>query len=183
MSDCRDMAQEIRDTFSELIGQRLVRSRNFLATRHFCFGQSAADPAESLYTLGVECPWRIRRDHTIVAGSEDYCEMAETKTGESWDAGDSGGRLQNQQLAELLGELKEDGSIINTGAQLAVELVDADECGGFRIGLTEACALEAFPASAGQMEWIIMLPGNRALTLMNGVLSRTTARERRAKGK
>jgi len=176
------MAQEIRDTLSGLIGQRLVRSRNFLATRHFYFGQSAADPAGSLYTLGVECPWRIRRDRRIVAGSEDYGPMVETDTDDSGQPGDPAG-LQNQQLAELLGGLKEDGSKVNTGSQLAVELVDADECGGFRIGLTEYCVLEVFPASAGQMEWIIMLPGTGALTLMNGVLSRTDARQRGAKGK
>lgn len=174
-------AGTIRKHLSSLVGQRLVRSRNFCATRHFYFGQENLDAA-FLYTLGVDCPWRIRRHDTIVAGAADYYVRAEDNLAESWEVGTATGHLQNQKLAELLGELKGD-LILNTGADLVVRSVEADGCGGFRIDMAGDCVLEVFPSSRSQMEWIFMLPlpRRRAWVFMNGVLNRTAGKTRRPK--
>src|ERR1700690_115183 len=161
------------ESLSLLVGRRLVRSRNFLATRHFYFGRNSLEDAAGLYTLGVECPWRIRKDDMIVVGSEDYYERAEDNLDETWQAGTSTGHLQNQKLAELLGEVRGD-CVINTGTGMVVQSVQEEPCKGLRIGLTEGYTLEVFPASRSQMEWIFMIPGQRSLVLMNGVVNRTT---------
>ena len=169
----RDMANEIYESLSALVGQRLVQSRSFLATRHFYFGRANREDEARFYTLGVECPWRIRRNNTVVVGSADYYEKADNNTDESWQAGSPLGHLQNQRLGELLGTLEGD-RVINTGAALTVEFVTAHACGGLGIGLTESCVLELFPASSREMEWIFMVPGEGSVVFMNGMPNRVT---------
>jgi hypothetical protein len=164
-------AEEIRHGLAALVGQRLLRSRNLFATRMFLFGQSSLQVDSALYTLGLECPWRVEKHDVILAGAEDYYEKAEANTDESWEAGMPSGHLQDQGLVELLGELRE-GYIINTGAGLVVESVEGDRFGGFRIGMSESCVLEVFPASRNQMEWIFSPPIGGSLILMNGALER-----------
>src|SRR5580658_7001140 len=92
----------IQAPLSLLVGQRLLGTRNFCATRQFYFGQENLDQPH--YTLGVECPWRIRRRDTIVVGSEDYYETDDDNPGESCEA--SAPNPQNRKLAELLGDLR-----------------------------------------------------------------------------
>ena len=165
-----DKTEEIRQGMAALVGQRLIRSRNLFATRIFFFGQSNLQDDAALYTLGLECAWRIEKDGAIVVGAEDYYERAQDNADESWEVGMPSGHLQDQGLAELLGEIK-GGYVVNTGAGFVVESVDGDRFGGFRIRMGE-CVLSAFPASRGQMEWILSPPGDRSLILMKGRLSR-----------
>jgi len=170
----QDDSKETRDNLSRLIGQTLLRSKNFCATRHFYFGDSSskANAPELCYTLGIECPWRIQTDDLIVVGSEDYYEQAEGNTDQSWEPGMPSGHLQDQKLTELLGELK-DGDIVNTRSGFVVESVQADRYGGFRLGLTGGYALEVFPSSRKRMEWIFTLPRGGSLMLINGALARS----------
>jgi hypothetical protein len=173
----QEKTKEIREGLSALIGQRLIRSNNYCATRNFYFGQGDVHEDAPIYTLGIECPWRVRTGDVIIVGSEDYFQKAEDNKDESWEAGTPTGHLQNQKLAELLGELQPGGSITNTGQGLRVESVEADAFGGFRIGFGETCALEVFPASAGQMEWILIPPGGGSLILMHGVVTRLAKKD------
>src|SRR5437868_14384786 len=113
--DYKDKAKEIRESLSVLIGLRLARSVNWCATRNFYFGRADTQIEDALYTVSLDCPWRIQRDDVILVGSEDYSERAEDNTDESWEAGMPTGHLQNQKLAELFGELK-GGSIVSTDA-------------------------------------------------------------------
>jgi hypothetical protein len=167
-----DKAETIHESFSVLVGLKLVRSQSFFATRHFYFGQDV-DPSAALYTLGVECSWRIRRGDTIIVGSEDYSERGDDNTDESWNVDMPIGHLQDEQLVDLMGGELKAGSVINTGADLIVEFVEADKQGGFRLGLSEAYVLEVFPASVRQMEWVLSPPDGGGLILMNGVLNRS----------
>jgi hypothetical protein len=165
-------AKETRVTLRKIVGLRLHSSRTFLATRHFYFGKtiSQTGPGRLHYTLGFECAWRIHRSGLIIVGSEDYGEEAEGKADPSWEPGMPGG-LQDQKLTELLGERKE-ARVINTRPGFVVEAVEFDRCGGIRIELGRRYVLEAFPASAKQLEWIFMPPGGRSLVLMNGVVNK-----------
>jgi hypothetical protein len=61
MMDATGEPDTIEAALSLLIGQRLLGTRNFCATRQFYFGREYLDDPH--YTLGVECPWSIgRRD-------------------------------------------------------------------------------------------------------------------------
>ena len=55
---------------------------------------------------------------------------------------------------------------------VVVESVREEPCNGIRIELSGSLVLELFPASAGEMEWILMTP-NGSLVLMNGAMTET----------
>jgi len=167
--------KDTQDNLGKLLGQKLLRSRNFCATRHFYFGEpgSEVDADEPHYTLGLECPWRIQTDDLIVVGSEDYYERAENNTDQSWEPGMPSGHLQDQKLAELLGELR-DGDAVNTRSKFIVESVEVDRYGGFRLGLTGGYIMQVFPSSKKRMEWIFTLPSGGSVMLMNGTLAKSS---------
>lgn len=171
MTNLKDKAEQISHGLAALLGLRMLRCRNVYATRIFFFGQSNEQVDSALYTLGLECPWRVEKHDMIMAGSEDYNEKAQDNTDESWEAGMPSGHLQDQGLLEVLGESK-DGYIVNTGTGLVVESVEGDRFGGIRIVMSGSCLLEVFPASRDQMEWIFSPPTGGSLILMNGVLER-----------
>jgi hypothetical protein len=176
-------AEEARVTLRGIVGLRLLGSRNFCATRHFYFGgeTSPTDPDSPHFTLGLDCPWRIRRAGLIVVGSDDYYEKADGNADPSWEPGMPSGHLQNQKLVELLGELKE-ARVITTHPGFVVKAVDLDECGGMRIGLEPDCILEVFPNSVKSMQWIFKSPDRPSLVLMNGVVNRTKKKSTGAEG-
>lgn len=174
------IAEETYESLSRLIGQKLLKSRNFCATRHFYFGEP--DLTWRLdgphYTLGIECPWRIQTSDAIIVGSEDYYEQAEGSTDTSWEPGAESGHLQDQKLAELLGELK-DGDAINTRVELVVDHVVTDRYGGFQIGLSGGYSIVVCPCSRGQMEWIFILPEGGSIMLMNAEAVRARGNRRK----
>lgn len=156
-----ETADGIRNELAVLLGSRLIESKSYLATRTFCFALCDESSTEPI-TIGVECPWRMRRLAVIVTGSEDYSEDS--------DAGESSYDRQTERLVGLLGEWR-DESVFNCGSGFVVEGVDADDVGGFKILMTGGHLLEVFPTTSAEMEWIISSSGNRSLVLMNGVLN------------
>jgi hypothetical protein len=113
----------------------------------------------------------MQRSGLIIVGSEDYSEKAEGNTDPSWEPGMPGGHLQDERLAELLGELRE-GDIITTRPGFIVKAAELCDCSGIRIELGLDYALELFPGSAKQMEWIFMSPDRPSFVLMNGVVNK-----------
>jgi len=174
MDDPSGIAAQTQENLRQLLGQRLLGSRNFCETRHFYFGEPslAAGLREPCYTLGLECPWRIQTAERIIVGSEDYYQRADDNTDPLWEPGAESGHLQDQGLAEWLGELK-DGDVINTGPGLIVNSVEADRYGGFQIRLTGGYSIAVVPCSRDQMEWIFMLPGGGSLMLIDGAPTRS----------
>ena len=166
-------AEDIRSTLRGIVGLRLVGSRNFCATRHFYFGNAAPRAGvDHSHYLGVECPWRIRRLGLIVVGSDDYYAKAEANDDPSWEPGMPGGHLQDERLAESLGEFKE-GEIITTHPGLTVKDVELDGCGDIRIELEANWVLEVFPDGAKRMQWIFTSPDRPSLILMDGVVNKS----------
>jgi hypothetical protein len=167
-------AEQAREDLGKLMGLKLLRSRSFLATRHFYFGEPGAGTGtpKLLHTLGVECPWRLRDQGLILVGSEDYGELAEGDTEPPCEPAARSGRLQDQKLAESLGELK-GGDVFNTGSAFVVESLETDRYGGFTLGMSEGHFLDVVPCSRGQMEWILLFPGGGSLVLMNADLTRS----------
>lgn len=166
--------KEARAALQRVVGLQLRSSRNFFATRHFYFGKvSQSGPSDrGCFTFGVECPWHLRKPGAVLVGFEDYYEQAEGDADLSRKPGDPSGGVQDQLLAELLGELR-NGEITNTGPGFIVEAIELQAWGGIRISLSQRHVLEIFPASAGAMEWIFMQPGKASLVFMNGVINRT----------
>lgn len=117
-------------------------------------------------------PLGIRLNNAIVVGSEDYYEPAEDNTDPAWEPGMPGGHLQDKRLAGLLGELRE-GDVVNSGLNFIVAGVTVDGCGGIQVHLGHDYVLEAFPSSAKRMEWILRVPGQPSLVLMNGVVNKS----------
>jgi hypothetical protein len=172
VADHDDIAGRARRGMARLTGQRLLRSRNFCATRHFYFGDPGLDSGtpEPVYTLGLECPWRLRAGAIILVGSEDYYEPAEGNADPSWEPGNPSGHLQDQKLADALGELR-DGDIFNTGSAFVVESLETDRYGGLTLGMSGGYFLDAVPCSRGQMEWILLFADGGSLVLMNGTIN------------
>jgi hypothetical protein len=147
-----DMAKEIREVFSVLIGQKLIGAQVFAeGTWHFYFGPwpLAADKNGTAAYLGIECSWRIHKHDTIIIGSEDY------------DVLEKSADRQVRTINALVSE---------TG--LVVDSVDADELGGVRIALAGSYVFDVFPASDSEMEWLFRCPSSYSLILMNGVLNK-----------
>ena len=132
-----------------------------------------------MYTLGVECAWRIRTDNEIIVGSDDYYERDPNTAEESCEPNTPTGHSQNQKLSELFGEIRGD-RVINTGSEMLVASVREEPCNGIRIDLTGSHVLEVFPASAGEMEWIFMMPDS-SLVLIDGVVNRTSGKRKRGR--
>jgi hypothetical protein len=173
--DLNSVLTETQEDLQRLIGQTLLKSRNFCGTRHFYFGESSLKPDTDrpCYTLGLECPWRIQTRERIVVGSEDYDPPPEGKANPTAEPATMSILLQDQRLAELLGELR-DGDVTNTGHELTVDSVEADRYGGFQVGMTGGYSLAVFPCSREQMEWILILPGGGSLMLINGVPTKSS---------
>jgi hypothetical protein len=165
------------EALSRLVGHSLFKSKNFFATRHFYFDGPAQDSREeSFYTLAVECAWRFERAGVIIVGSEDYYEKADDNPDSSWEIGNPAGHLQDQKLAELLGELRE-GDIYCSNDSFVVKSVEVDAAAGFRITFSGGDVFSVFPASNRQMEYLLSRPGEPGLVLMNGELTVTKPRQ------
>lgn len=168
--------EETKAALQEVVGLKLLRSRNLCASRLFYFGKPL-DPApigrRSQFRLGLECPWRILKSGLIFVGSEDYYEESEDTQDPAWEPGMPGGHLQDQRLVELFGELRE-GDVIITRPGFTVEGAQLDGYGGIRLDLGQDCILEVFPTSAKRMQWIFTPPDGPSFVLMNGVVTRST---------
>jgi hypothetical protein len=176
------MNTEITDVLKRLVGQHLLKSRNFCATRYFYFGDRSAVPEgdERVYSLGLECPWRVQTSGRILVGSEDYYERAESNTDPSWEPGEPGGDLQSEKLAELLGELK-DGDVVTTKPGFTVDSAEVDAHGGVLLRFVGNLSLCAFPCSVGEMEWHLILPERGSIMLIKGEVIRVAHNESRGR--
>src|SRR5258708_1297986 len=107
---------KIEETLKELVGLQLFKSWNAFGTRMFYFAvpgfQKKAEDGD--YRVTLECPWRIEQDDRILVGSEDYGLRGERNLDPEWNPTDmQSGHLQDQRLAEILGESR-NGAIFNT---------------------------------------------------------------------
>ena len=175
MMNPKNPAKESEVSLNRIVGLRLYGSRNFCATRQFYFGSATSHVGQDgpHYTLGVECPWRIRKAGLIIVGLDDYRERAEGNDDPDWELNMPGGDLQHQKLAELLGESREEG-IATTHPGFSVKGVKLDECGDIQIEFESNCILEVFSDGSKSMQWIFKSPDQPSIVLMNGVLNWTT---------
>lgn len=176
MNDSVVGREALTQIFFKLVGLRLVRTERFLGTRHFYFGAArnpVSSPLETLYALGVECPWRFETAEAILVGSEDSAD--------EWTQRDRPrGRASPRELT-LVHHLLEiencDGSW-DTTDDFVVSSLALDLFGGMRIGFSGGLCLSLFPASSESMQWILMLPRPEgALVMMRGEVHRTHGRE------
>ena len=174
MMNPKNPAKESEVSLNLIVGLRLYGSRNFCATRQFYFGSATSHVGQDgpHYTLGVECPWRIRKAGLIIVGLDDYRERAEGNDDPDWELNMPGGDLQHQKLAELLGESREEG-IATTHPGFSVKGVKLDECGDIQIEFESNCILEVFSDGSKSMQWIFKSPDQPSIVLMNGVLNWT----------
>ena len=175
--DKSGMAVDVETTLNELITFQLFKSWNIFATRIFYFVASRQNQVgNGDYRLTLECPWRIEQGDRILVGSEDYWLRAEGNTDTNWNATDmQWGHLQDQLLERIMGEEK-NGSIFNSGANLVVENVRADDLGGFQLGLSGGYVLSVFPSTGREMEWLFSRSAGGNLALTCGALSRSLTR-------
>ena len=173
MTNVENAAKESEVSLKRIVGLRLYGSRNFCATRQFYFGSVTSHIGQDgpHYTLGVECPWRMRKAGLIIVGLDDYRERAEGNDDPDWEPNTPGGDLQHQKLAELLGESREEG-IATTHPGFAVMGVKLDDCGDIQIEFESNCVLEVFSDGSKSMQWIFSSPDQPSIVLMNGVLNR-----------
>jgi hypothetical protein len=170
----RSKAAAVRKALSSLIGLKLLGSTNVFATRTFTFGfVNHPQPQDTAFALIIECPWRIESGDQILTGSDDFGTPAAGNLDRNWDPNSQTGSIQEQRLVEWLGAELHDGTIIACSTGPVVEAVEADNFGGFRIILSDACCLAVFPASSGEMEWMLRKSGHGYVSLMKGQLAGT----------
>ena len=142
----KDKVPEATKEFEKLIGQRFTESQVFLdGSWHFYFGE-VSDGISRPY-LAVECCWRFTKGEQILIGVEDYDSLEKST------------HRQMEALRNLVGS-----------AGLGVETVSIDAWGGFRITFVDGYALDVFPASDREMEWMLKNPKWGSLVLMDGIL-------------
>lgn len=167
-------AATVRKIFSDLTGLELLGSTSVFATRTFAFGHKLQPPQQNaVFTLVVECPWRIESGDEILTGFDDYRIPAAGNLDPSWDPNSQTGSLQEQRLTEWLGADRQDGKSSAFDRSIVVNDIEADEFGGLRIILSGACCLSVFPASAGEMEWMLRKVDQGYVLLMKGQLAGT----------
>lgn len=183
MTNSQVPLERVRDGLRSIVGLRLYKSRNFYATRHFCFGgpETSSGEGRSRYTIGVECPWRIEKAGQIIVGSDDYYERADNNEDPGWEAGMPGGHLQDQKLAELLGEIR-DGDIMTLRQGFLVRAAEISPYGDILIDFDEQCALRIVPVSTRGMQWILMPSSEPSVVLVDGLLQGSARREIRDAG-
>ena len=174
MTNVENTSKEAAVALKGIVGLRLYGSRNFCATRQFYFGSATSQVGQDgpHYTLGVECPWRIRKAALIIVGLDDYRERAEGNDDSDWEPNMPGGDLQHQKLAELLGENRKEG-IATTHPGFTVNGVKIDECGDIQIEFESNCILEVFSDGSKSMQWIFRSPDQPSFVLMNGLVNKT----------
>ncbi len=168
-----ETSARIETLFKELTCLQLFKSWNLFATRMFYFAapgfQNQDDDGDCRLTL--ECPWRIEYQDLVLVGSEDYGIRSEDNSDPAWNPTDmQWGHLQDQRLVELLGT-ERSGAIFNTGSNLIVESVAADNLGGFRLHLSGGYTLSVFPAGSVDLQWLLSRKAGGNLALKGGDLS------------
>jgi hypothetical protein len=149
-----------------LVGQHLVGTRTFCATRHFYFGHLTDiwDPS-SCDTIGLECPWRLEQEGRILTGSGDYAVEVPEASGAPEPEGLLK-YLQDRRLREFMGKVIDDSIVASR--TIAVQAVDLDPIGGFRIFLDTDKTLSAFPSSGGETEWIFLRRSGPTIMMVGG---------------
>lgn len=156
---------DLLDALRPLVGLQLAIARNAADTKNFQFGRITPHPTGkgtvAQYALHISCPWRIIAPSGIVTGSGDRHEPPvpeEVVIEENWCRGD----LQSKKLSELLGGSDpETRSILNVGALLLVQAVDADKDGEIEIALSGGYKLQVFPDGSSYEAWRLFVPGDK----------------------
>lgn len=159
------IANQIRERLHPLIGLRLSIARRAADMRVFHFGNVRAVPNGSVgeFALHIQCPWRLDGPNGIVTGSADLYEpVNETKkVDDTWHY-DRNDNLQDHCLAALLGGYDAvTRSVVNQRADLVVEDVQADDCGGAVLVLSAGYRLAMFPDGVRHEQWRLFQPGSK----------------------
>jgi hypothetical protein len=111
-------------------------------TRVIRFGRRKGESAEvCVYSLHVNCEWRVRGSEGIVAGRMDMFERSSAELEQRSDEWDPHAEGAISRCDERMNAWIERGPY-------EVLRVDADVVGGFSLGLAGGCALEVFPTSS-----------------------------------
>jgi hypothetical protein len=128
--------------------------------RSFHFGRitETQKGTEGQYAMHIQCPWRIRRETSIVTGLSDWYVPAEGfEEPDNWDPSD-GHSLQEQRLRSLFGCTPEDSVIKNRTDGLIVEAIEADFVGGCQIKFSGDLVLDVFPNGSVGEAWRLIQP-------------------------
>lgn len=134
--------------------------------RTFQFGElrAAGRGSIGLFSLHVQCPWRIEGPDGIVTGRMDLWEPLEDEApfDENWDY-ESSPNLQDTRLEQWLSENE---------TSLVVRSVDADGFGGAAINFDRDFVLRLFPAGTRGEDWRLFRPktGARHFVIVAGTV-------------
>jgi hypothetical protein len=107
------------------------------------------------YAIHIQCAWRIRNKSSIIVASRDRLYRAGDDPYydlEDFDWDEPGANRCDERTAILFSA--------PSSASLLVEMVRADNVGGFVIGLSQGIFLEAFPDDSLEGErWRFFQPG------------------------
>jgi hypothetical protein len=169
------LVDEIRKAFSPVIGLKLSIARNAGNMKVFHFGEVRPHPRGGTmgsFAFHVQCPWRIVGEESILTGSQDYYEPADSDARS--EESQSMANLQEKHLLELFqGYDSETKSCKNITDLLVVESVEADIFGGLDIRLSGGYRLQLFPVNANDSstyeEWRLFEPfGKHFVVMPNG---------------
>jgi hypothetical protein len=144
------MKEEIRKKLAQLIGLQLTRTTRAANMECLKFGQHVImDKVEGPLNIGtfgihLQCPWRITKGSTILIGSYDVYEQADSNANYdpnfNWDRPNV--NLRDTKLEQLISK-----------SELIVEEIECDDLGGFTICFNETLKLSTFPATSSKYEY------------------------------
>jgi len=132
------MKQKIQQSLQQLIGYKFTRTRRTGAIEclHFSIEKQTGE-----FGIHLQCPWRITKDNAILVGYNDLTEQpdetAEFDDNFDWD--EQMGNLRDVKMANFL----------NSGKYI-VELVEADNLGGFKLAFNDNIELTVFPTMSSK---------------------------------
>ncbi|MGZ4031995.1 MAG: hypothetical protein ACXVP2_07560 [Tumebacillaceae bacterium] len=111
------------------------------------FSRNGSSRTVGMYTLNVQCTWRITNEDEIVVASKDIFEPSTKWEGEvdeefDWDL--QGMNRFDEKIEELNSQ---------KGLRIFVESIKADHFGGLTLNLSEDYVLELFPDGSSEIEF------------------------------
>lgn len=166
------MKNEIKNKLEELIGHEFVGTTRTAAMECLKFGvfykkdREGIERQVGLFSIHIQCPWRITKKDAILVGSDDLVEQADENAefDENFDWDVQGGNLRDIKLDAFL----------KSGRHI-VESVTADNLGGFELMLNNYVKISIFPTLSSKSEYAEFwrLIDNRSIESIHFVISST----------
>lgn len=166
-----DLATQIQERLQPIIGMSITVLRRAADMRVIHFGplSTATVGDENIYSLHIQCAWRIDSPNGILTGRADLWEPADASSDNEPFDYDADANLQDMRLAAVF-PCTIDGVLAHPAATV-VHAITAEPMGGFTLRFGQHYALHVFPAGSRGEDWRFFAIGSdEHLVIAGGTL-------------